>query len=444
MNEAIEAVTDVYVKSVLIESERLVSAYEISNVVTDIDIYEHLEKPYLTAKLAFIDTESIISANDILGGEKITITLKSNRKKTLFVKKSFYINAVQKRVKLGDSMEVISLHLIEDIGYLSNLFNVNKSYQGNTYTIISKISKEYLSKSILADEKLNLDEYKVIVPNLDPLEAISWLKNKTNTKDGLPFFVYSSLVGDTLTFRSLSNMLTSTVMNRDYPYTYWQSGSQSNDPNAQRRTIKSYIVENTENLFSLIRDGVVGANYSYLNTLTGINESFTFDVQKDAFNKLKAILPKAQNNIQYSDLFKVNEKSFNQIPSKTVTQIAGAGVYNIGQVSVPSYNEETLRKNYREKIVAKAVLQFLVKNPMQIVVNGIDFLDGETNSTIGNLLRVNFLNNQIDVKQDKNKIDYKTSGDYLIFATRHSFKKEGYEISMSCVKIANKNPKASS
>ena len=441
MNEAIEAISDVYVKSVLIESERLTSPYEISNVVTDIDIYEHLDKPYLTGNMAFIDTESIISANDILGGEKITITLKSNRRKTLYVKKVFYVNSIQRRVKLGDSIEVISLHIIEDIGYLSNLFNVSKSYTGNSYTIISKIAKEYLSKTTLATEDLNLDEYKVIVPNLDPLEAIAWLKNKTNTKEGFPFFVYSSLVGNSLAFKSLSSMLISTPMNRDYPYIYWQSASQSNDPNIQRRTIKSYSLDNTENLFSLIRDGVVGANYTYLNTLTGINESFKFDVQKDTFTKLKALLPRTQNNIQYSNLFKINDKSLNEISSKTVTQIGGAGVYNIGQISTPSYNEELLKKNYKEKIIAKSLLQFLVKNPLQIVVNGVDFLDGEVNTTIGNQLRVQFLNTQADTRQNKNKIDYKTSGDYLIYATRHSFKKEGYEISMSCVKIANGNPK---
>lgn len=437
MNEAIQAVTSYRLKSVLLQSERIVSSVELRNIVTDIDIYEHIEKPYLTAKLVFADTAEVISSNDILGGETILIVLQSNRKNTREIRKQFYIQRIENAVKVNDSTEVIVLKLIEDIGYISNVLNVNKSYTGDTSQIISKISKQYLNKDVYLDDDISLEPYKVIIPNLNPLSAMSWLKNSTNTNNGYPYFLFSTLVGDELYFRNLRTMLTAVSMNEKAPYVYWQAASQSIDPEVQRRTIKEYSIVKNEDLFSIIQHGSVGARYTFLNTLSNTAKRFNFDVKKDVFDKLINVLPKTQNNVQYSDVYKLNEKAFNEYQSRQITQICGAGVFNNGTQRFRSLHEETLSDNYNRKMISKSMLHFLLKNPLNIVVNGVDFIDGHGNATIGKLLNVEFLTNKVDTKNQKRLKDNKRSGNYLIYGARHTFKAEGYDLSLTCVKIAN-------
>ena len=70
------------------------------------------------------------------------------------------------------------------------------------------------------------------------------------------------------------------------------------------------------------------------------------------------------------------------------------------------------------------------------MVNGYDFIDGQSSTTIGNKLKIEFINSTIHSDGEDRK-DPKRSGDYLIYATRHMFKKERYDLALSCVKIGN-------
>ena len=71
-----EGSTEYVLTSALITSDRMQSEVEISAVVTEFVIYEHIEKPYLTMRLSFIDQINIVQTVDFQGGEKLSITLK--------------------------------------------------------------------------------------------------------------------------------------------------------------------------------------------------------------------------------------------------------------------------------------------------------------------------------------------------------------------------------
>lgn len=55
--------------SVLIYSSRSTIPVEIANIVSDLDIYEHLDTPFLTAQLAFTDESRLMDRLDIQGAE---------------------------------------------------------------------------------------------------------------------------------------------------------------------------------------------------------------------------------------------------------------------------------------------------------------------------------------------------------------------------------------
>ena len=44
---------------------------DIKNVITDIEIFEHLDKPYLTGNIIFVDDNNIYNNVNFSGSEKI-------------------------------------------------------------------------------------------------------------------------------------------------------------------------------------------------------------------------------------------------------------------------------------------------------------------------------------------------------------------------------------
>ena len=54
------------IQRVLLETSASKPTIEISSTTTGIDIFEHLDKPYLTAALAYVDQEDIIGSLDNL------------------------------------------------------------------------------------------------------------------------------------------------------------------------------------------------------------------------------------------------------------------------------------------------------------------------------------------------------------------------------------------
>ena len=69
----------------------------------------------------------------------------------------------------------------------------------------------------------------------------------------------------------------------------------------------------------------------------------------------------------------------------------------------------------------------------------MNFIEGKEHLTIGRLINLRFITNLIDATENGTNIniDKKKSGEYMILAARHMMKREQYNISLTCVKLAN-------
>jgi len=431
--KAEENLSDFVFESVLFQSDRLFESLELRQSVTDLDIYEHLNKPYLTGTISFTDARDFVSGVDILGAERITIKLRSLRKETETITKVFYIDSIKVNHKTNDNVQFVVLHLIEDIGYIANLQNISRAYSGKCSDIIQKISHGYLNKEVYSSQN-DKQSIKVIVPNLNPLEAMMWLSSRATTVNGYPFYLYSTLVGDKLKLVDLGTLFTQNPINMDIPYRYYQGASNSNNYDVQRRTILEYDQKDTEDLFGLIKKGLIGSEYRYVDTVDNTQNTFHFDVTKDLLQPIikKGVVPQNSNNVMYSPDYVYKEKSYNLLDSRVITQIGGSSAFD----DLPSYSESTTIADYKLNIISRAMHEFLKKTPMQIAVNGIDFIDGDVNTATGNMIRLEFLKSLPESK-DGDFLDKKKSGDYLIFATQYMFKKEKCDVRLSCVKLGN-------
>lgn len=433
-----EGVTDFSFDSVLFQSDRLAETVELKESVTDLDIFEHIMKPYLTAVVAFTDSGNMISGTDVLGAERITIKLKSSRKDAQQIRKTFYIDKIKINHKVNDNSQYVVFHLIEDIGYIANLQNLNKSYRGKCTEIIQKIGNNFLSKDTYSTET-DKQAIKVIVPNLNPLEAMSWIARRASTVDGYPFFLYSTLSGEKLIFSDLGTLIGQPPLNTDIPYRYWAGASQSGDKDTERRTIREYDQENTEDLFSLIQKGLVGSEYNYIDTLKNKKNTFHFDVTKDLLQPLvkNGVLNKNNGNVMYSPDYSYDGKSFNEWNSRRISVIGGSSAYDNQSTKSMSYGETESIAEYKLRVISRAVIGFLRKAPMQITLNGLDFIDGDVNTATGNNIRLEYLKSTPEDVGNIEKLDTKKSGDYLIIGTQYMFKREACMVRLSCAKLGN-------
>jgi len=422
-------------KKVLIESTHFTShkKVDIRNAVTDLDVFEHLDKPYLTGTLSFIDSGDVITSGYLQGGEKVHVELiVTDDLDAKVIAKTFYITQVLFSQKGHDTVENVVVHLIEDIAYESNMINVNRQYSGKPSKIIGSIS-DLINKKVSSTDT-DKQEMRVIVPNLTPMESISWIKNNSSTKEGYPFYLYSSLIGDELIFSDLKTLMEQDVINPDVPFAHIQANipqGNDNESKIRRRTILGYQFKNTDNLFKMISEGIVGGEYSFLDITKNERVSGIFDIDKDFTQKIKndKLISNTSDALDYFRKSELNTKK-----SRKITQIGSTDAYE----GFKSLSQSDDFANYKLSVINKSMDHVLKKSPLTISVNFIEFMKGRRNNSIGKKIRLRFLANiNTEDGNDTTSIDMKKSGDFLIFGVKHAFRAENYVATLTCVKLSD-------
>lgn len=422
-------------ESVIINSSRMLESVDILGLVTDIEIFEHIDLPYITGQIAFIDTFRLYDRIDIQGAENCKIILK-NSQTVESVEHDFVIDKIISNKKANEQSDLIMIHIVEDILFSSNVKNVNKAYSGQPDEIIKKIADEWLDKTV---EPLYTDIFqkkiKVIVPNMTPIDAMIWMKNRATTTDGYPTYLFSSFTMNTLIHADLKTMIEGEPINKRAPFIYGPTAHDI-EVNLQQRfvPIKEYSIEQTEDLYNLIADGLVSANQHFLNTHTFKDKRSVFNIHEDA---LSGILETKNSNkiVSLADDFEIDDVKLQETKARTITQISESGAYDDGTNRLVSYAEDST-EGHKKKIIALALKKLLTKNAITIRIDGTGFITTSGHFTTGNTVRILFSANRPNSLGDM-KLDIKKSGDYLIYGAKHSFAGARYQIHLKCVKLTN-------
>lgn len=417
-NPAKNTVDDFELEEVIFTSNRGEgTSYAIQNIITDFDIYEHLDKPFLSMKMAIVDTINFVQSVDLQGGESVRITIQSLETKKAGEKivKNFIVDKVIQSTRPDDKTEVYYLHCFEDIVLTSSLVNINRHYNNTPAKIVQNIINEYLGRNVIRSTDEYQTNMQVIVPNMHPIEAASWIKNRITSVDGFPFYLYSTLNSDDMYLVDLGQLLSRSPINKKAPMTWIQSTSQQHLTD-NVMPILNYEHKHVDDILSLIRNGYAGASYNFLNTLTGQNSLCEFDVTNDVFEQLRDhTIFKEQNRYNYP-----SGAGLTVTGSQVMTKIASNGSYKNANYSVRTLDEESDPIAYKKRITGAALKNFMSKAPITVQVNGRPFIAATGDYTIGNVVRLLFLDSQLE--QDKTADpDYKKSGDYLMYSAKHSF-----------------------
>ena len=439
-------------KSVLLVSERLTESVELNRIVTDVEVFEHIEKPYLTGRIMLIDDSSFYENADIQGTERIQLTIVSSEEDSVPIIKTFFVAKVEKIQKVQDNAQTLMIHLVEDIFYLSSLKNVNRHYTGSRSNIIGKIAQNFLNKRVFLTGK-DKSVIEVIVPNLHPLEAMMWLNKKAVSSRGYPFYLYSTFVGDELRMENLGDILQRPALNAgedDAAFTISSLKAQDTmNVTAQRRIIENHQMNSQENLLDLIRKGLISSKFEYIDTLTEDTRSIDYNSRTSLFKNLlnDGVLNEKQKNPQIDFAELIEDKTIDKFRPLTCTYIGGSMAFRDSDTAegfTPftynawnnSYGEYKTAADYKLNVISSTMDAILKKNPLIINLNGLEFIKGDAHRTIGNNISIAV---QSTHDQADDKVDRKKSGDYLIYSVRHMFKKtvDKYDVVMNCVKIGN-------
>lgn len=404
--------------------------FEIENIITDIEIFEHIDKPYLTGLVSFLDTAGIYDKIKFKGVESFHLTLRYPEDDGPTVNRSFIINGIVDTTKNNDKSELITFKMIEESGFISTFLNVNKAYEGTCREIIEKIFLDHFDEYALSDpdETEVAGTMKVVVPNMTPMQACNWIKDRTTDFYGTPFYLFSTLGNhNTVHFLSLKRMLENDGGQNEYVYSQTATGTQNRE--AKNYIIQSYQTKAAPNISSIISKGLVGAEYSFWDTINANANPMKYDVIKQFEVGLSNM---DADSFVFNTNYSHNDKKLNTIKSKKIYSIATSLAY-------PDHQTIREPRSWSKNVQARALRHIVTSNAIDISVSGRNFLIANSNRTLGNIIKLKFLNN--DVAEDGNSLyestDQMKSGKHLIYAARHIIRKERYDVTFSCVKLAN-------
>jgi len=414
---------------------------DIKRLISSFQIFEHIEKSYLTAEVVFADTTNLLQDMDFQGGEKLTLEIcqSEERNEGFTIKKDFLINKIESVTRADEATDAVMLHCVEYHVFKSSLQNISRSYIGSASKIISKILSEYIEKDLLSLGTESVDDLKVIIPNLNPLEACDWLKKRAVSETGMPYYLYSVLGVDNLIMRDLGNMLEDPVLNKSVPFIYAPSLNTAQLGPRKYYNIIDFKISDNEDLRSIISEGLVGGEYYFYNTMTAAPYRVKFDVEEVFQDLAKNNLLGGENErFVYAPDYKLKDQKISKYNSRSITQISQSGAYENGLSNFRSYQDDNSASNHKRKIIAASLKSFLSKAPIQITVKGREFLTADENYTIGKVIRILFVDTvSSSTNQTKLSFDSKKSGDYVICAARHVFDDENYNTTLLCGKLGS-------
>ena len=450
--------------------------FDLKNIILDIDIFEHINKPYLTGTVTVIDDTSLYSGINFKGIEYLALTLRLPDPGFKPITKVFYIDRVVTNQRANDQEAVLMFHISEDIKFIDEFINVNESFEGKGSEIIKQLMKRYFEKNVETDRVVSETQppFKIVVPNISPLSAADWVKDRITSQLGAPYYLFSTLAKPDLFLRNFETMIFNPV-NTKVPFRYSQALVNKNQLSLDD---EMFIIENhhdneTADISRLNDSGFVNAKFvfhdvvrnrmfvpgntettryreGYNNsqvgkrwTAQGLFDTKFFEGRTGTSQKLNSPYPSEArlpwkldtdpNNSNPLENPRVHERP----ESRIITQLYASRQYG---EQFYGYNEGRTETDHLMKVDSKAIRNWAVSSPLTFTVPGRLFLSGAVHATIGYMYRLeftSFINEQLFR-------DAKRSGDYLIFTARHSFSKDhGYRVHMTGISITAQNTRPS-
>ena len=423
---------------------------DIGPSISELHIYESMERSYLTGELLLADTVAIRSAYQIKGNERIVIKLQADNER--IVTKHFMITGIEELVPVSDRSEVLRIGFTEEHAYWSSSREISKAFTGRPLDIIKKILESELDREV--DTTLAVDNgeaqgvLKYLVPGITPLQAVENVRDRTATPTGGSYMVYSTLRDNKIRISELDLLLSQEAWNKQLPYirstiapNARASVSATEALAAQYFHVKEFGVGEHESTFKLMMDGALGSSYEVFDTSAGSPTSFNHSGAQTLANfyeRNRLAVPKnEESNIDATLKLGNTAQGFariDQLPSRGFSSIVNGFPYGKDPDSPQGFFDESRdRSKYLNVLKNAALRSILMNNIYNITVPGGPYIMIE-NAGVGSIIELKHPSITAAEANQPN-LDPDRSGRFLIYQTRHRFYRQIYDVDMDVIKF---------
>ena len=428
-------------EAVISADKLLGTELDIRSSIIELNIFESLDKPYLTGQMVVVDDKAMFDLIEFSGTERFKVTIASvTNDLTPVFQRNFIMRGIERSVKSNENGKTSTLNitLIDEHAFLARSKRISKSFSGNIDDIIVKLigseMKKNIDTSYLGESKPIQTSMKGIIPNLNPIDAALWLTKRASTITGSPFFIYGSMHDENIRFGNLDKMLTQNAFNAKLPYVFSPTNvslAETLNEDSKSFIIKGMRVAEVSDTLKVIEKGLVGSQYSNTNLNTGQIFSQRHTIRKTLEGlQTNNVIGKNQN--VFDREFRIGEQRIDDYNSMNFHTITSRGTYERHK----SYHDEHDEVRFKKKIETNAIKGHLYKNMFSILVPGVGLIVSKAG--VGDIVSLNVMNDDTVVNEKSTKdtmLDKGKSGDFLIYETRHMFSDTTHDVSMNICKL---------
>lgn len=235
---------------------------DLSAVALEIDVYEDIFSSCMTCSIRINDGNDLLSTFKFHGNEFLELEID---KPTLEdpIKKVFRLYKISNR-DFNTNYQNYTMHFCSEEMVLSPQIKVSKSYRGMK---ISDIITDLLISHLKVDKKKikNIQKtekaFDIIIPKMDPIQAIMWLVTRAYSRNESLFFFFENRDG--FNFISYENLI------KAKPYAKYAKDFKLDDDVFKNMASFNFlkVVEDFDTLKSL-RSGSFSSSFASLNLIT--------------------------------------------------------------------------------------------------------------------------------------------------------------------------------
>jgi hypothetical protein len=256
---------------------------DIKNIMLELNLYEDIFSPVMTGDITLGDAGDIISSYNLHGNEFIVMSI-DKPGLNMPIQKVFRIYKIGDRRFGTASLQNYTMYFCSEELILSTQVLMSKSYKGLT---IDKMVNDILVNKIQVNPvKMangiftpSTGSFDIIIPRMQPLEAISWLTPRAyNTNQNLYLFFENR---DGFNFTSFENLLTQPIYS-----TYSRSVKITTDPSENFNSFNFISVMEDFDIIKSMRHGSFSSTVAIFDLVGRTYKAYNFNVQQVANNAM--------------------------------------------------------------------------------------------------------------------------------------------------------------
>jgi hypothetical protein len=392
----------------------------IRNLVTEIKIYESLDNTFLTGDMTLVDATNVIQQLPLSGFERLELRFNSpgtDLGYNFSVEKGhpMFVYNLQNRQGINPNTQMYTLNFISMEAIRDQQTRISKAYAGSIDTMIDSICNEYLKtkKDVIIEETKGV--YKIVVPRIKPISAITMLKRNARSKyfENSGFVFYEDANG--FHFKSYEGLFckadgsprTSKITYSPRPKNISVKGDVGHDEH-NTQSVESFKVISQ---YDTLKSTAEGAYASRLITHDLFNKTFKehdfnyhteYSKQRHLESDFRGDISDNNSKLPYFNFD--NGDTFALKPEGTLHfQSSTAKVHN-------DYNQLE-----PDLILQKRISQRSLTNALKIEI----VVPGFSEIRVGDIVNFDMPDFKATPREDKRGVDEYLSGRYLISSVMH-------------------------